>query len=474
MSALAVLALLLASSAGAQDEEHIARWLDDRSVRPVPSDGAVASYLTRRSYRENLERQAAERAGLAAAQRQPPTPPRGEAPLIAEPGFSPAPLAADPSAPLLLVPPRVTRNQGESDDAFIARVRTQAEAVGARAARETLERSGLQRVTPGQRQRTERSMRGQLGVFQRLAGPSGDDSDAQGSKAGAGESGGTYAAASLGPVPALSGVVGMSMADMQAAQAGGLGQPFRDMGLRVGAGPGGRAAVLRADGAPASANEVGELRKRLAGEPLAQVQRPDFHQVIARDKFQELRSHYATKPELRGTTFKDVAATSEVRDFQWSRTCNGLDGGCNPNAAQGAYAKGRYVAPEDLKNMSLDAAKRLVTGSESLEPTGDGSGRKPTVERRSAKSRLGALLEALSDALGAGGGEAERASEWEQSVGLERRVSDLASARRMPQAQPLSGGGGPSRWAVLAAFVTGLATLLGVFVRRRFVRKSRS
>lgn len=375
-------------------------------------------------------------------------------------------------------------------------------------------------ISEQQQARTEQSVKGMTGLFQALFKPA--DPETESMSAGAASSPGSKGSrggASLGGDSSMEGAgadARMSMADLQVAQAGGLGQPFRDMGLKVGSGPGGRAAVLRADGTPASASEVGELQKRLTSEPLAQMQRPDFHQVIPRDKFQELRAHYATKPELRGTTFKDVVATPEVRDFQWGRTCSGLDGGCNSNAMQGAYSKGRYVAPEDLKNMSLDATKRIAAGGaadkkDEKPRSSDGKSfwerlrqedeeyRKNAAQERgrrqpdgaaSAGGRgFGALLSALSRALGGGGQSASSAANSAvggaespeygepgyaldgEDPGVERRasrnVSDRESMRRMPDPPTPPVAKREPRIAFLRVFMAGLAALLVVFVWRR-------
>ncbi|MDX6768550.1 MAG: hypothetical protein SF051_03395 [Elusimicrobiota bacterium] len=541
MNAFSALALLLTLIAAA-DDAHVARWLEDRTVRPVPSDAEVAGFLTRRSYEENLARQAEERERLARVadkvQGKPDannTPPLRVTPLRAEPLATIEPVTLRAIEIPQLPPLPVLRLDGESDDQFIARAQAAAAVQGERSARETLDRAEAARSDPArqatvERRGVEQRARGLTGLFQRLFRPVDPDAASSfggapasygaGSSPGAGGagasgSGGARRGAPAGSIPS-SPPAAMSMGELQIAAAGGMGQPFRDMGLKVGPGPGGGASVLRADGKPASSAEVAELQRRLAREPLAQMQRPDFHQVIPRDKFAELRSHYATKPELRETTFKDVAATAEVRDFQWSRTCTRLDGNCNPNATQGSYAKGRFVAPEDLKNMSADAAARLTAEApkaaakeekprarrskefwERLQKEDEEFQKKLAQEEASrggaaapskggGKSRLSALLAALSGALGAGGGSQEDAaaaepgfqpdepasydgapSAGEAPADGARRASDMAAMRGMPQELPAPSPGADARRAALWSFMAGLAFLLGVFVRRR-------
>ncbi len=547
MNFLAGLALLTALSAGAADDAYIEQWLKNRELRPVPSDSEVAGYLTRRSYEENVARQNVERAarGLplipvpsrdrAVTPKENPAPQLTVAPLVPLVETIERPTVrelAEPAA-LPLVSP-IIRQDGETTDAFIARAQAEAAVAGERAARDTAERVDTTRIAPEGQERAERSVRGLTGMIQRLfrpreggsggVGSSGSGSSGAGSSgfSGSSGSGSSRGGASMGGATGGLGAA-MSMSDLQVAQSGGLGQPFRDMGLKVGEGAGGRAAVLRKDGSPASAAEVAELQSRLGREPLAQMQRPDFHQVLPRDKFQELRSHYATKPELRASTFRDVTATPEVRDFQWSRTCGRLDGNCNPNATQGSYSKGRYVAPEDLKNMSLDATKRLAAGGaetakkeekprakrgqefwDRLQKEDEEFQKKLAEEEASRKpaagggkkSRLGALLEALSGALGAGGdngaggaadaGSSARDYESTLDYGVERaapgaegaavepgaRQSDVVRMRQMPAELPAPDDGGGLRRFLLGAFMAGLTALLVVFVRRRLAERA--
>ncbi|MDX6768551.1 MAG: hypothetical protein SF051_03400 [Elusimicrobiota bacterium] len=415
----------------------------------------------------------------------------------------PAAAATRPQPVRTGAPPR---RPGETQAQYDERVRRAAPPSDATAAR----------LTPDGQARAQQNAQGLVGLFQQLFRPLDPDaalgSASPGAAPGAASPGrvgggkGSRAAASSGAMkPAQAG---MGVGELQIAAAGGMGQPFRDMGLKVGPGPGGGASVLRADGKPASSAEVAELQRRLAREPLAQMQRPDFHQVIPRDKFAELRSHYATKPELRETTFKDVAATAEVRDFQWSRTCTRLDGNCNPNATQGSYAKGRFVSPEDLKNMSADAAARLKAepappkagakedaksfwerlrkeDEQYRKQMASARGSEPAPRGGGLSGRLSALLSALSGALGGGSSGDADATAYDERLALDaegrplaesgeavgaptaRRESDLAATRRMPAPAPPNAPGGGARRVALWGFMAALAALLAVYARRR-------
>ncbi len=542
MFATTVFFLLFAASVKAADRNDITAYLTDMNNGVKPTDAYIADFLvspagvewrrergllpqrddvvtpapapdpldhrrrrTSGGIVEAMRRRAAARTSAAGQD----TPPSGD-------GVAPVGLVAPSgvvtpngavSAPLPDAPP--PRLEGESDAAYRERV---ALAMSNPAA-------AAPQITAQQQARAEQNAQGLTGLFQSLFKPADPDAAALpggGSPGGPGSPGAGGKTMSA-PKPSMSGSGGapgaMSLSEMQVAQSGGLGQPFRDMGLKVGAGPGGAAAVMRADGAPASAAEIGELQKRLGREPLAQMQRPDFHQVIPRDKFAELRTRYASKPELRGSTFKDVAATADVRDFQWSRTCGRLDGNCNPNATQGAYTKGRYVAPEDLNNMSLDATKRLAADGaqekKDAKPTESSSKsfweklraedaeyrRNVAKERESrqaaggapaGRSGFGAMLDALSRALGGGSGEAgSAATDYGASAeapsygdaaaasgaagagveaGAPRRDSDVTRMRQVTKSPP---AGANLRRYLLGGFMAGLAFLLAVFVRRR-------
>lgn len=137
----------------------------------------------------------------------------------------------------------------------------------------------------------------------------------------------------------------------------GFGGSFQALGLKAGQGPGGEPAVLRKDGGLATPAEVAALRARIDAEPAALLRRPDFFEALPRERYQSLRRDYASRPELRGTSFMDVGATARERDFVWSSSCDRLSGACNPNSAQPSYRRGQDVSPEDLNRIWSDINK---------------------------------------------------------------------------------------------------------------------
>ncbi|MBI5209664.1 MAG: hypothetical protein HY927_06820 [Elusimicrobia bacterium] len=157
---------------------------------------------------------------------------------------------------------------------------------------------------------------------------------------------------------------GSGRGDMMLAFQQGYRGVYEKLGLGVGAGPDGRLSVLRKDGSPASAQEVGMLRTALAAEPRALVKRPDFFDVLGRQDFQRLKSAYGSQPRSRQTVFRDMEVPAAGRsgspeaagnDFVWSRSCAMVSGECNQSAGGLSYRKGDFVPPEDLKA----AAKEL-------------------------------------------------------------------------------------------------------------------
>lgn len=158
-----------------------------------------------------------------------------------------------------------------------------------------------------------------------------------------------------------------SVPEMALAARTGYAATFRDQGLKIGAGPRGEPAILRDDGSPASPADLARLRRTLGEEPEAPRRRPDFFQVLPREKFADLKSDFAARPDLRATVFQDIGMTARQRDFQWSASCSGLSGNCNPLAAQASYRKGQDVAPEVLDSAWTAAQEAAAPGVEEAE-----------------------------------------------------------------------------------------------------------
>lgn len=119
------------------------------------------------------------------------------------------------------------------------------------------------------------------------------------------------------------------------------------LGLVVGRDASGRPSFRRADGTPATAEDLAALRSRLAAEPLALMRRPDFFTVLPRPRFEQLKTDYRGRPELRTSAFRDIALSPAERDFERSASCQALSGDCAPDAKQ-SYRKGELVPPEEL------------------------------------------------------------------------------------------------------------------------------
>jgi hypothetical protein len=151
--------------------------------------------------------------------------------------------------------------------------------------------------------------------------------------------------------------------DLLLASASGFKEPFDAMGLKVGAGPGGSLAVLHADGSLASGAERAELALRISQEPMALMKRPDFFEVLPRDKFAGLKQAYGNQTVVTAEDFLHMGMTDHQRDFLWSASCDKVSGSCNRNAEEMSYRKGNYVPPEDLlriaKRESMAANERF-------------------------------------------------------------------------------------------------------------------
>jgi len=157
--------------------------------------------------------------------------------------------------------------------------------------------------------------------------------------------------------------------DLLAAAYSGYGASLTALGLVVGRDAAGRPALLRADGSPATAEDLAALKARIAVEPEALMRRPDLFSVIPRARFEELKQAYRSRPELRDGVFRDIGLSASGRDFERAASCEKLSGACAPEART-SYRKGDAVPPEELAALH----RRLRGGDpdEDFEDAGPG------------------------------------------------------------------------------------------------------
>ncbi len=157
--------------------------------------------------------------------------------------------------------------------------------------------------------------------------------------------------------------------DLLAASYSGYGASLSALGLAVGRDGAGRPALLRADGSPATEEDLAALKARIAAEPEALMRRPDLFSVIPRVRFAELKEAYRSRPELRDGVFRDVGLSASGRDFERAGSCEKLSGACAPEART-SYRKGDAVPPEELAALH----RRLRGGDpdEDFEDAGPG------------------------------------------------------------------------------------------------------
>lgn len=201
-------------------------------------------------------------------------------------------------------------------------------------------------------------------------------------------------AAAPEPARAAGGGETRSVPELALAERTGYAAAFRDQGLKVGPGPRGEPSIQRADGTPASAEDLSRLRAALSAEPAALARRPDFYEVLPRQRYADLKRDFTGRPDLRPTAFKDMGL-EQNRDFRWTVSCSVLSGGCNPLARGPSYRKGQDVPPEDLK----EVWKAVHAEEAAEEEEEDGFGEYTEEDRR-----LAAAEDLAAEKLAAGGG----------------------------------------------------------------------
>ena len=136
--------------------------------------------------------------------------------------------------------------------------------------------------------------------------------------------------------------------DLLLASVSGFGGSLTALGLKTGKDASGAPTITRADGSPATAEDLAALKARIASEPEALMRRPNFFSAIPRERFLELKTDYRGRPELRDGPFLHVGLSASERDFERSASCSKLSGPCAPHAKTASYKKGEPVPPEEL------------------------------------------------------------------------------------------------------------------------------
>jgi hypothetical protein len=343
---------------------------------------------------------------------------REKPPLVPDqpPKVKPRPPAAALGAPTELPP---AENPGDNpDDAGAAGGDGPGGAMNGEASREALDQSGA-RALHSAGQGTE-FFNSQSRSAESMPGGGAAGGRAGGGSAGRGAAGRAGAASgrSMSGDPANP----KSSGDLFMAAASGFRGSFAALGLKTGRSPSGDPAILRANGALASQVDLAGLRARIQSEPAALMLRPDFFNVISRERFNSLKSSYAARPDLGATAFKHITMTPEQRDFTRSESCTVLSDKCNPYTRQMSYRKGEYVSPEELDEIETKIPPLSAEGKEGKRGSEKASGEDaPATEDEAARAhmptgRLSALfgrframigsLWGSGDAGGSGGGSA--------------------------------------------------------------------
>ncbi len=252
------------------------------------------------------------------------------------------------------------------------------------------------------------ALKGSLNADDGLAGPAGAGGQFGNSAPGRDAAAPAAGAAGfpVGGAGALNLADPQSPQDLALAASGAFRESARALGLRAGAGSDGRPALLGPGGVPATPAQVAQFRERVQSEPAALTQFPNLFDPAAggieRSQFQDLKSDFANKPEMRDKEFKHVAITEKERDFVRSQSCEKASGECNESAEK-SYKKDEFVPPPDLKAMwkkAREAYRETAKAARAARATLGGS--------RLSLGRVGERLKrffggALSE--GSGGGE---------------------------------------------------------------------
>lgn len=147
----------------------------------------------------------------------------------------------------------------------------------------------------------------------------------------------------------------------------GFRASFEKLGLTP-APAGAPVPALRADGAPASPEELERLKDLIAAEPKALMRRPDFFEAVSREDFgrvKEAAERGSSLPAMR-----HAALSEDGRDVVRSQTCDALSGGCAPFAQAPSYRRGDFVPPEELTRVAAALASERPEAEDQWEDVG--------------------------------------------------------------------------------------------------------
>jgi hypothetical protein len=259
-----------------------------------------------------------------------------------------------------------------------------------------------------------------------------------------------------------------SPADFALAARSGYAPAFTAVGLKLAAD--GR-TVVRADGAPATAEDMARLRAAISSMPAALVRRPDFFAHVTPEHFAELKRGYHERPDLSDTVYKDVGPTAGDRDLVHTRSCEKISGECNASVEKSSYKKGDFVAPEDLDRMWSALQKELdasdaAGGDGAASPARTDAPGTPAPGDSFDGSAPRAPETAAPGAAAAPKGESRSASPREAAGAATRRLWRAATSvlgLGPKEGRPDGRDGASAEWvfgaAALAALVLGLVRL---------------
>lgn len=194
------------------------------------------------------------------------------------------------------------------------------------------------------------------------------------------------------------------------------------------------------------------------------MQRPDFFDVLPRDRFLDLKGRYMKSPEPADGSFKHIELSNDQRDFLRSASCQKLSGDCNPFTSELSYQKGDYVPPEDLGRIWSGKAAAQSAAPTPTSVLGDTDGLYARLNRLVKGVR--AFFEA--DSLEQAGARPRQAVKAGDGTAAERPPLALANPAKRSRAEvPAAEASRRSRGSSLAFAALVLLIVAALLARRR-------